>query len=75
MTIDEALRVLAACHHRGVGLWVFDCQTARVLPAGWNGLGEAAPPSFTQWEAVTLARRLAEIGAVAGRTGVDPVAP
>jgi hypothetical protein len=64
MTIDEALRVLSAAQHRGCRAWWYDDEAARVMPEGWNGLDEAAAPNYTAWEAVTLARRLAEIGAV-----------
>ena len=63
MTIDEALTILSLASHRGARSWRYDEGCRRVLPEGWNGLDEAAPPSFTAWEAVTLARRLTEIGA------------
>jgi hypothetical protein len=67
MTIDEAIAVLCATQQRGVRSWRYDATCRRVLPESWNGLDEAAPPSFTAWEAVTLARRLAEIGEAQGQ--------
>ena len=63
MTLTDAVRVLSLAHHRGVALWVFDHEHMRVLPAGWNGLDEAAPPAYTVWEAMTLAGGLVRIGA------------
>ena len=49
MTIDEALTILSLASHRGARSWRYDEGCRRVLPEGWNGLDEAAPPSFTAW--------------------------
>jgi hypothetical protein len=67
MTLSDAIQVLSAAQHRGARSWRYDYQTMRVLPEGWNGLTEAAPPNYTPWEALTLARRLVEIGAADAR--------
>ena len=48
--------------HRGARSWHFDCGCQRVIPEGWNGLGEAAP-AYTAFEAVSIARGLVAIGA------------
>jgi hypothetical protein len=68
--VAEAVVVLSAAQHRGVHLWRYDDTCRRVLPEGWNGLEEAAAPAYTPWEAVTLARRLAEIGAARPRPAI-----
>jgi hypothetical protein len=73
MTIDEALQVLSLAQHRGVRLWRWDDTCRRVLPEGWNGLDDAAAPAFTPWEAVTLARRLAEIRAHSNQSHVAAI--
>jgi len=60
-TAIEAAAVLKAARHRGARTWMFDQACRRVMPESWNGLD--APPSYTPWEVLTLARRLVEIGA------------
>jgi len=62
-TMGEALQVLSVAQRRDVRSRRYDAECQRLLPKGWNGLDEAAPPSFTTWEALTLARQLPEIGA------------
>jgi hypothetical protein len=64
-SVAEAIAVLNACTHRGARLWRYDDTCRRVLPEGWNGLDEAAPPAFTAFEALAIARGLAQIGATA----------
>jgi hypothetical protein len=64
MTLSDALQVLSAAQHRGARSWRYDPACCRVMPEAWNGLFDAAPPNYTPWEALTLARRLVEIGAV-----------
>jgi hypothetical protein len=64
VTLSEAIGVLNLANHRGVHLWRYDDTCRRVLPEIWNGLDEAAPPAFTVFEALAIARGLAQIGAV-----------
>jgi hypothetical protein len=61
--ILEAIAVLNAALHRGACSWHYDDTCQRIMPEGWNGLEEAAPPSFTVFEALAVADRLARIGA------------
>jgi hypothetical protein len=74
MTIDEAIAVLNGAQHRGARNWYFHGRCRRVLPEGWNGLDEAAPPTYTPWEAMTLARRLVEIGGLQPAKAARPLA-
>ena len=62
MTLDEAVRVLIVAGHRGVRGWRYDPAVMRVMPAAWDRL--EAPPVFTAWEAVTIARGLVALGVV-----------
>jgi hypothetical protein len=53
--------VLNAAQHRGTRNWHYDGKQARIMPEAWD---EAEyPPIFTAFEAVSVARRLVEIGA------------
>lgn len=65
VTIDDALRVLGQVQHRGVRTWLLDPQYQRVMPEHWT---ERDPcPTFTKWEALTIAGRLVQIGALPRR--------
>jgi hypothetical protein len=69
IAILQAVAVLNATQHRGARHWHHDGKRARIKPEAWD---EAEyPPIFTTFEAVSVARRLVEIGALAryGRTG------
>jgi hypothetical protein len=65
----EALAVLNATQHRGARNWHYDGKQARVMPEA--GDEPDYPPIFTAFEAMSVARRLVAIGALAryGRTG------
>ena len=41
-------------------------QAGRVVPEGWNGLDDAAPPCVTPFEAEVVAWRLVELAAPGG---------
>lgn len=60
-TAADAVRVLSAVRHRGAYHWVYDAGTRRVQPMVWNE--QEAPPCFTLFEAVTIARQLVAMGA------------
>jgi|GEM_PF-6313020 len=61
MTPNDACAVLNAAQHRGARNWMYDAALRRVTPAEWAAL--EAPPVFTAFEAVTIARGLVRIGA------------
>jgi hypothetical protein len=60
--VIEAIAVLNAARHRGPCSWHYDDTCQRIMPEGWNGRAEAAPPCFTVFECLAVARRLVEIG-------------
>ncbi len=65
-TVDQAVQVLNATTHRGTKSWRFDAALQRVITESWNGWHKDPPPVFTVFEALTIAGKLEEIGAVRG---------
>ena len=69
IAVGPAVAVLNGMMHRGAKSWRYGAQAQRVMPEGWNGLGEAAPPCITVFECMAVACRLVAIGPYSGRHG------
>jgi hypothetical protein len=63
IVLAEAINVLSRVHHRGAWVWGWDPARLRVTPLDWSGEADDPAPEFTAFEALVIARGLAQIGA------------
>jgi biotin-(acetyl-CoA carboxylase) ligase len=63
-SVSDAIAVLNATCHRGARTWEHDAGSGRIMPAVWKLTPGGEPaPMLTVFEAVAIARGLAQIGA------------